>query len=271
MRTQKELGKKRASGCSSVGCSSHDTLSNCKRNCVPKSVHTKQKVANVNEKDLGSGDMAKTIFRTRFIYNSSVKPKEVDAALVAKVKNNPAHSRRRFEVVPRTFRASTRTTSHKDSVVCRNRSINDGNTINKSDIVSADSKGPGVHVSSVIDSSIGVTQVGLASRPSSVNATKSIEPVSTHEHNQTCLLYDTRVNGIDDKFINSIFHHEGRTCAPHQVDSRIFQQWQEQSEFAFGFVPHSEQVMPDVIDIASPVGLSAFEIHALVRATGKYN
>ena len=29
--------------------------------------------------------------------------------------------------------------------------------------------------------------------------------------------------------------------------------------------------MPDVVETVSPVGLSVFDIHALVRATGKHN
>ena len=113
--------------------------------------------------------------------------------------------------------------------------------------------------------------MGSTSRQCSVNTSKSIEPLPSDDQNQTCLLYDRRLSDIDDKFIKSILHNVGHKNGPQVADSHIFRQCQEQSEFAFGSVPHSEQVMPDVVNIASPVGLSVFEIHALVRATGKYN
>ena len=54
-------------------------------------------------------------------------------------------------------------------------------------------------------------------------------------------------------------------------DIPIYKQWQEQSDFAFGFIPHGEQAMPDVVLMFSPVGVSPFNTHALVRATRKPN
>ena len=118
----------------------------------------------------------------------------------------------------------------------------------------------------------GVHQVGVLSTSISVNTDKHNEFASvSHTREQICLLYDRRVNSIEDKFINSILHGTGAKLPLEGQNSPIFRQWQEQSEFSFGFIPHSEQVMPDVVNTVSPVGLSVFDIHALIRATGKHN
>ena len=124
----------------------------------------------------------------------------------------------------------------------------------------------------ISDSSIEVHWVGITNCSCSVKTAKASDtlPLSCHE-NQMSLLYDKRFSGIEDKFINSILHNAGVKNSHNTIATPIFKQWQEQSEFAFGFMPYSEQVMPDVVNISSPVGLSAFDIHALLRATGKHN
>ena len=93
----------------------------------------------------------------------------------------------------------------------------------------------------------------------------------SHTREQTFLLYDKRVNGIENKIINSILHDTSSKKAIVGQNTPIFRQWQKQSDFSFGFIPHSEQVMPDVVYTVSPVGLSVFDIHALVRATVEHN
>ena len=118
----------------------------------------------------------------------------------------------------------------------------------------------------------GMHQVGVSSIPVCVNTDTHNEFASaSHTREQTCLLYDRRVNGIEEKFINSILHDTGSKRAFVSQNSPIFRQWQKQSGFSFRFIPHSEQVMPDVVNTVSPVGLTVFDIHALVRATGKHN
>ena len=116
----------------------------------------------------------------------------------------------------------------------------------------------------------GVQQVGTSNSPVHANtsAENNTAPISQE---QTCLLYDRRVSDIEDKLINSILHDVGCKRSVVSQGSRIFKQWQQQSEFTFGFIPHGEQVMPDVVETVSPVGLSVFDIHALVKATGKHN
>ena len=99
-----------------------------------------------------------------------------------------------------------------------------------------------------------------------------IEPCNVlHNQDQTCLLYHRRLSGIEDKFINLIMHNVGEKNSHNTIATPIFKQWQEQSDFVFVFIPHSEQVMPDVVNIGSLMGLSVFQIHALVQATGKHN
>ena len=156
------------------------------------------------------------------------------------------------------FRTSTRTSNQNHSFKKHNTCLSNCNEIEVCKTVSTDNCGVEGRASAASDSSIGVHQVGSTSRPCNVNTSKSIEPLPSDDQNQTCLLYDRRLNGIDDKFINSILYNVGCKNGPQVADSHIFRQWQEQSEFAFGFIPHSEQVMPDVVNIASPVGLSVF-------------
>ena len=112
----------------------------------------------------------------------------------------------------------------------------------------------------------GVHQVGVSSLPICVNTDTHNEfAAASHTREQTSLFYDRRVNGIEDKFINSILHDTGSKRAFVGQNSPILTQWQKQSEF-FGFIPHSEQIMPDVVNTVSPVVVSVFDIHALVRA-----
>ena len=57
---------------------------------------------------------------------------------------------------------------------------------------------------------IGVYTVGITSHPCSVNTCKDIEPdLKLHDKNHMCLLYDRRLSGIKDKFVNSILHNVG--------------------------------------------------------------
>ena len=240
---------------------SHQVESHVKKGCIK----------HVDNEVVSSGDGAIKTFRTRFFYNSAVQPAKIDAALDSAFRRNNTKSHKKLVIEPRMFRASTRISNQNHSSKKQNTCLSNCNEIEVCKTVSTDNSGVEGHVSAASDSSIGVHQVGSTSHPYSVNTSKSIEPLPSDDQNQTCLLYDRRLNGIDDKFINSILHNVGRKNGPQITNSHIFRQWQEQSEFAFGFIPHSEQVIPDVVDIASPVGLSVFEIHTLVQATGKYN
>ena len=246
-------------------------MSNTEQSYQVQSHVKKGCVEHANDGLTSSGDGVTKNFRTRFFYNSAIHPAKIDAVLASDFRRNNVKSHKNLKIEPRVFRASTRSSNQNHSSKKLNTCVSNCNVIEVCKTASTHDTGVVNHVYTASDSSIGVHQVGSPSRPCSVNTSKSIEPLPPDDQNQTCLLYDRHLNGIDDKFINSILHNVGRNNGPQTTDSHIFKQLQEQSEFAFSFIPHSEQVMPDVVNIASPVGFSAFEIHALVRATGKYN
>ena len=210
------------------------------------------------------------VFRTRYIYNSHVQPANVEAALACRHKRDS--NTKKVLVKSKNFRASTGSIDGIDDSKSQNNCLNKveevENTGNKLENVNMMSSG----VENASECTEGVHQVGVSSILVRVNTDTHNEfAAASHTREQTCLLYDRRVNGIEDKFINSISHYTGSKWAFVGQNSPIFSQWQKQSEFSFGFIPHSEQVMPDVVNIVSPVGLSVFDIHALVRATGKHN
>ena len=77
---------------------------------------------------------------------------------------------------------------------------------------------------------------------------------------------------IEDKFTSAIYNAGiQRVKCQEQNNCALFKQWQNQSEFQFGFIPLDKQIMPDTSVVNCSDGLSPFNIHALVRATNKPN
>ena len=116
-------------------------------------------------------------------------------------------------------------------------------------------------------------QVGCSASKSSANVV-SIPHTTIESHNNgLALLYDTQLAGIEDKFVNTILSGIKRKQSPNSLfnESDIYKEWGKQSDFQFGFVPHSAQVMLAEDYVCSPEGRSVFNIHALVRATGVPN
>ena len=56
-----------------------------------------------------------------------------------------------------------------------------------------------------------------------------------------------------------------------KVDTEIYHAWHCQSDFNFGFVPFSDQLLPDTDVINETIGKCPFIIHEIVRATSKPN
>ena len=70
----------------------------------------------------------------------------------------------------------------------------------------------------------GVHQVGVSSTPVRVNTDTHNEFASvSHTREQTCLFYDRCVNGIEDKFINSVLYGTGAKLALEDQNSTHFQ------------------------------------------------
>ena len=73
---------------------------------------------------------------------------------------------------------------------------------------------------------------------SSVNAV-------TDKANQLCPIYDVNNVGMEEKFGNTIiFANQGNKDLTQGVNTHIFNQWKQQVDFQFSFVPLGRQLMP---------------------------
>ena len=116
-------------------------------------------------------------------------------------------------------------------------------------------------------------QVGCSASKSSANAVAVPHTTIESHNNGLALLHDTQLAGIENKFVNTILSGMKTKQSPNSLfnESEIYKEWEKQSDFQFGFIPHSAQVMPAEDYVCSPEGRSVFNIHALVRATGVPN
>ena len=81
---------------------------------------------------------------------------------------------------------------------------------------------------------------GFESRVKKGITTKSHLSVNavTDEVNQLCPIYDVNNVGMEKKFVNTIiFANQGSRDLAQGVNTPIFNQWQSQVDFQFGFVP----------------------------------
>ena len=211
-------------------------------------------------------------FRTRFTYNSRVWPANIEASLANRGKKHLRINNKNGAVKTKVF---TPTTGSSRSNVSKNK--NDKNvqesvkSVHTQCIVEmVGAPQPPQGDATVPDK---VCQVGMTSRPSGMNVVDTQQTHTIESHNRDlCLLYDCQFAGVEDKFVNSILHNNNHKRSLDTVHTcAIFQQWQKQTDFKFGFIPCSEQELPVVTDRTSPVGLSFFNAHALVRATGRPN
>ena len=81
------------------------------------------------------------------------------------------------------------------------------------------------------------------------------KPTIENYENDLCLSYDCQFSVFEDKFVNLILHGNCQRRSLSVSDScRTFQWWEKQTDFKFGFIPCSEQELPVVTKVASPVG-----------------
>ena len=77
---------------------------------------------------------------------------------------------------------------------------------------------------------------------------------------------------MEEKFVNTIiFANQGNTDLPQGVNTPIFNQWQRQVDFQFGFIPLGCQLMPSCVTSCNSHDYSPIEIHKIIRKTGKPN
>ena len=244
------------SDCSSNRCSSHNVRQKCRQNQVIENCVASEGVETVNKQTSNSSAGTNKVFKTRFVYNSQVHPTNIEAALACNVKRNCKTGGKKVLVESKIFRASTGSIDGLDDSKTQNKGVNKEKRLRDtcSNLANTNMSSNGVENAS--EYTDGVHQVGISSTPACVNTDTHNEfAFASHTREQSCLLYDRHVSGIEDKFINSILHDTGSKQGFVNQSSPIF----KQSDFSFGFIPHSEQVMPDVVNTVSPVGLSVFD------------
>ena len=113
---------------------------------------------------------------------------------------------------------------------------------------------------------------GLPDKAVAVNSNNSTSEANDAK-NDFCQIYDVNYAGVEDKFANSILHiNQFKMLGiSDQVDTEIYNTWRRQSDFDFGFIPIGEQWLPDTQVVNDAMGKSPFEIHELVRSTGRPN
>ena len=90
--------------------------------------------------------------------------------------------------------------------------------------------------------------------------------------NQLCPIYDVNNVGMEDKFVNTIiFVNQGNKALAQGVNIPIFNQWKQQVDFQFGFVPLGSQLMPSNAKLCNPHDYSPIQMHQIVKKTGKPN
>ena len=262
------MSQKRGRDCTLLGCGSpKQSITGNKLNPVECSLTSINVVCDGGPK---VGD--DKIYRTRFVYNSQVIPADIDAALAIKHKKHLTDIKANKNVRTRVFtptdglhqKTNDNHNKREHGVYCKGENDHSKQTVSVKceERARGDAEIPGE-----------MCQVGDSLRPSSVNdVTHTKKPTIENHDNDLCLLYECQFSGFEDKFVNSILHGNCQRRSLSVSDScHIFQLWKEQTDFKFGFIPCSEQELPVVTKVSSPVGLSPFRIHALVRATGRPN
>ena len=127
----------------------------------------------------------------------------------------------------------------------------------KSDPTSSEGLGPGFES--------GVKKDMSTKSHSSMNA-------GIDEVNQLCPIYDVNNVGMEEKFVNTIiFANQGSRDLAQGVNTPIFNEWQRQVDFQFGFVPLGCQLMPSSVTSWNSHDYSPIEMHQIIRKTGKPN
>ena len=181
-------------------------------------------------------------YKTRVIYNSKVSKAVVEASLACKGK--------RFKPLIAKTDAKTRIFASKNKSTCaiaqnpKGTDITvDSQVIATSELINDALLG---QKQSVVETPAGERQVGTARPRVSVNTAELSVDTCQQSNLQTCPIYDVNLAGIKDKFTSALYNvgTRGVKCQD-QNNCPLFRQWQNQSQFQFGFIPLEEQIMPD--------------------------
>ena len=249
------------------------------------------------------GELVKSHFNTRFVYNSKVKPALVEANLARRVtKNNDTC------VKGRTFWGGG--PKGNSSVIASDVTDNVSKMSNKTDTnVTKNVCGQELCKASYVDTTGGVDrrttcQSALTNSASTVGVPPAVKGVVFKKFQRSSgtgsdlksqserqidiqanikeldnvgdnakLVYDVNYGGFDDKFATLVifFNHKKAKIDSNHIDYPIFHLWRDQVDFNFGFVPLQPQVMPSSGLQDSVFSGSFLEAHEVVKLTGKPN
>ena len=92
------------------------------------------------------------------------------------------------------------------------------------------------------------------------------------KYDQLCPIYDVSNISMEEKFINTIiFANQGDKGLSMGLGNPVYNKWQLQVDFPFGFVPLGDQQMPEDRDWCQAHSYSPIQMHEIVRSTGKPN
>ena len=207
-------------------------------------------------------------YKSRVIYNSKVNKAMVEASLACKGKRFEPLIEKPF-VKSRVFASKNKfssaiTESEKYSEIAVSSPVVSISEDTNKNLL------PQRH--GVVEDSVRERQVGSPRRRVCMNTASASSVDTSQQFNlQTCPVYDINLAGIEDKFTSALYNAGIQGVKCQDQNNSLFKQWQDQSQFQFGFIPLDEQIMPDTSVVNCSDGLSPFNIHALVRATNKPN
>ena len=226
-------------------------------------------------------------YSIRFVYNSSVIPKQVDALLARRPVKNCVNARIfKNRNVWGSMNAATKVSSDcvSKSVKCYRQVVrkvcqNDQSKNKECQTLSpAASTDKGRRVNQVLTAKV-ILNPDISDKPQihSDSNTDSRISVNTNTaknaNSEKVLIYDANYSGVDNKFASSILHANPLRMGVDNggVDTEIYKKWRHQSPCDFGCIPIDEQLMPQNTNVNEWEVASPWDVHGIVRATGAPN
>ena len=225
-------------------------------------------------------------YKVRFVYNSGVVPRQVDALLARKPQKTEYNT---GEVKNRTVWYSGKckrmvlenvSKSNECSVTAKNVSCSKTPSERDPDenpclAVATDL---GRRASETVTAKVISSSQKSGTQVQSDTIPKNRVSVNTETRNVTSSqeipIYNVNYSAIEDKFASSIIHvnsHKGVGAGHLDIDTEIYKKGRVQSQFDFGYIPIDEQKMPRNLQINRHEDASPLDIHDIVKATGAPN
>ena len=246
------------------------------------------------------------VYHNRFVCNVKVKPAEVDALMVKRVRKGDGRATEPPQVKGRTVWSSVHSAGGSNSCVrltgssdvsVVQRDTEQTVTLNKAVEAKTAAKvisSPGVRVddtltaetvSNILHSNSEATAEVISAPGGKAEGHNQVSEAPTERgsvnwgENQITEtapdnftpMYEVNGNGVSDKFVNSILHVSQFNGKIPEVDTEIYHKWRGQSEFQFGFVPLGDQILPEKVEISNSEGVTPLQMHRIVKETNKPN